>query len=198
MNLHLVEKTVALAYDGTPLWPVQGPDPTGPYTVFEASLPPALVHRRLWLGAFIDVGGADDSSPQARFILDFESEDGSLTNWFDWRLNYTPGMATPGGGSGVWPDFTGIRPPFNVTNQQGFPDRAAAEHSGAGDARVMQFMAQVAGPDLRNTRMTMWPVDITARLRRMRLTIRDFTVTGTIVSGQVQIGLRMQSQAFPY
>jgi hypothetical protein len=194
MNLHVIQKTVALRYDGGPMWPIQGAATTDPFPLVDAETPVALVHRRLWLAAFADP--TTTGMPEFRMQCEIEDESGARVELFDWRVDYKNSIAAP---QEFETGFTGIRPPYVVTNEPLAPDRSSASHSGAGDARVMQFTNSETLT--RAMRCTMWPVDLTARIRRIRWIIRDFAIdggTGGDLTGNIYTALVMHSQAFPF
>jgi len=191
VNLSLIQSAVSLRYDGGEMWPV--PSVGGKYSLVDQSLPVALVHRRLWLMACADPFLT--GRPAFRMTCEVEDESGSRTVLFDFRVDYQNTITTP---QEFISGFTGIRPPYSVTNEPSSPDRASAAHSGAGDARVMQF----TNPETSRTmRATMWPVDITARIRRVVWSISEFSVddpVGSDLTGTLFTGFVMHSQAFPF
>lgn len=192
MNLSVIKSAVALRYDGAEVWPVDTAG--GQYSIVDQSLPVALVHRRLWLMACADPTGT--GMPAFRMRCQVEDESGAATDLFDFRIDYKNAIVTP---QDVGSGFTGIRPPYAVTNELTNPDRSSAAHSGAGDARVMQFTNTETVT--RTLRATMWPVDITARLRRVVWSISEFSIdggTGGDLTGTLYTGFVMHSQAFPF
>lgn len=176
------------------MWPIQGAATTDPWPIVDAELPVALVHRRLWLAAFADP--TTTGMPEFRMQCELEDESGSRIELFDFRVDYKNGIPAA---QSYLANFTGIRPPYVVTNEPNSPDRAGAAHSGAGDARVIQFTN--VETVTRTMRCTMWPVDVTARARRIRWVIRDFAIDGGALSdltGNIYTALVVHSQAFPF
>lgn len=128
-----------------------------------------------------------------------EQENGSRLELFDWAIDYK--NVAPTGGADGNDVFTGIQPPYAVTNENGNPDRSTSPHSGAGDARVLQFRYQEGGGPVAVIRVTMWPVNLTARLRRVIWSVREFAIdggTGGDLTGNIYTALVLQSQAFPF
>lgn len=176
------------------MWPIQGAATTDPWPIVDAELPVGLAHRRIWLAAWGDP--TTTGMPEFRMKCELEEETGSKIELFDFRVDYKNGFS----GTGSYaPNFTGIRPPYLVTNEPDSPDRAGASHSGAGDARVIQF-ANVESVK-RTMRCTMWPVEVTARARRIRWIISEFAIDGGSLSdltGNIYTALVVHSQAFPF
>lgn len=178
------------------MWPVNPSD--GEFAILDQAIPLDLVHRRLWLCAFANPQGT--GMPCFKLRAQVEQENGSRLEVFDWTVDYKATVPL-----GTSPDFnnefTGIQPPYAVTNETGNPDRSTSPHAGAGDARVLQFRYQEGGGPISVIRATMWPVDITARLRRVVWSVRKFTIdggTGGDLTGNIFTAFVMQSQAFPF
>jgi hypothetical protein len=134
--------------------------------------------------------------PEFRMICELEDETGSKVELFNFKVDYKNSV---GSAQYFVNNFTGIRPPYVVTNEPDSPDRCGSAHSGAGDARVIHFTN--VETFTHTMRATMWPVDVTARVRRIRWIIRDFAIDGGASSdftGNIYTALVMHSQAFPF
>lgn len=194
MNLAIIQKTMALRYDGAPMWPISGSDNTAEWAMVDQSLNASLVHRRLWVAAFANP--LTTGEPTFRLRVRLEDESGANVDLFDW----TPTFAAVGGFTEILPGFTDIRPPFALSSEMDL-SRSSAAHSGSGDARVIQFKDPLHISPTSILRCTMWPVDLTARLKRVRFTISDFSLgsgTGSDQTGNIFTAFCMHSQAFPF
>jgi len=138
--------------------------------------------------------------PSFKMRAQLEQENGSRIDLFDWSIDYKS-VANVGFSPDYNSEFAEIQPPYAVTNESGNPDRSTSPHSGAGDARVLQFRYQEGGGPISVIRATMWPVNLTARLRRVIWSVRDFAIdggTGGDLTGNIYTAFVMQSQAFPF
>ena len=196
MNVSIIKSALTLRWDASaPLW---NGGSTAEFELLNQSLPVDLVHHRFWMAAFVNPQFTALPCFKMRVVL--EQENGSRIQLFDWSVDYK-NVASLGVDPTIEATYTDIKPPYAVTNESGNPDRSTSPHSGAGDARILQFRHQEGGGPISVIRVTMWPVNVTAKLRRVIYTIRDFTSdpgSWPEDSGNIFTAFVMQSQAFPF
>jgi len=176
------------------MWPISGSETTTEWAMVDQSLNAALVHRRLWVAAFANP--LTTGEPNFRLRVRLEDESGNNVELFDWLNTYSE----VGGFTEILPQFTGVRPPFALSSELDL-FRSSSAHSGSGDARVIQFKDPIHISPTSILRCTLWPVDFTARLRRVRFTISDFSMgpgSGSDQTGNIFTAFCMHSQAFPF
>lgn len=191
MSFEFQNGSKLLRYDGAETWPVG--EPGGPYDIARMDLRENLIYRRIWCAAWANPNTT--GLPRFDLKISLRDETGSELDWMKWRIGYGEGVGIP-------VDETvaalAVRPPYAVTQEDVDPDKSSAPHSGAGDARVMQFADLEYGSN-RKFRCTMWPMSVSGRFSRARFTISNFSVGGAPdLTGNLYFGWFIQSQLFPF
>lgn len=187
MDIDIQKRSVCIRYDGSPLWPAATSD--GEAVLANFGLPVNLTHRRIWCGVFA-IPDADGEPTWTSQLIGTNSK-GSDSILMEWRTNYqAPSLPDQMG----WNDsIVEFRPPFGVTVEEGDPDKTSAPHSGAGDARVAQWIHY--GVSNSNVRMTLFPMEFTAAWQSLRLRILGFSLNLLKnPSGNIYAATMVQSQ----
>jgi hypothetical protein len=187
--IQVLSRSFAINCDGTPSI-IGGP------TLAEFGVRADLLYRRVWAGiAAIDWAGNTNARPSWRTAVEIQNDLGETTTFLDWWTRYG------------WPqsnfninnvDDQALQfgPPFNLEKVLGGdPDKSTVASA---DARTLVFPSLTGNSGVQPSfRMTMFPMSITGRLSRIRMSFSDYAdpTPGTC---QLIGGLMIQSQSLPF